>query len=143
MSEIHRVSPEEAQGLLEQGYVYVDVRSEPEFVQGHVPGAYNVPLLHQGPGGLRENPDFLAVMEQAFGKDEPLLLGCRSGGRSLKAAQMLARAGYTNLRELRTGWDGSRDAFGRPEPGWGKKGMPAETGTPAGRGYADVRARRG
>jgi rhodanese-related sulfurtransferase len=43
MSEIKSVSPEQAQSLLD------DVRSEPEFEQGHVPGAVNVPLMHMGP----------------------------------------------------------------------------------------------
>src|SRR6187402_2299132 len=38
------ISAEEAQRLLGQGYTYVDVRSESEFVEGHAPGALNVPL---------------------------------------------------------------------------------------------------
>jgi hypothetical protein len=49
---------------------------------------------------------------------------------------MLAEAGYSNLVELRTGFAGSRDAFGRPEPGWSKKGLPIEMGSPEGRSYA-------
>lgn len=142
MDDILRVSPLEARDLLDQGYVYVDVRSEPEFEQGHVPGAYNVPLRHQGPAGLVDNPDFLAVMQEAFGRDERILLGCRSGARSLKAAQVLIGAGYTNLRELRTGWEGARDAFGRVDPGWSKSELPVETGAPEGRRYADVKQRR-
>lgn len=141
VADIVRISPAEAQELLGQGYVYLDVRSEPEFEQGHVPGAYNVPLRHQGPSGLVDNPDFLAVAERAFGKEQKLVVGCRSGVRSLKAAQILATAGYTNLRDLRTGWEGARDAFGRLEPGWSKTGLPVETGAPSGRCYADVKSR--
>lgn len=143
MAEIRGVSPEEAQELVDQeGWVYVDVRSEPEFEQGHPPGALNVPLLHMGPGGMTPNPEFLQVMQSAFGRDEKLLLGCRSGGRSRRAAEMLAQQGYSALADLVTGWEGSRDDFGRPLPGWSKKNLPVETGAPAGQRYADVKQRK-
>jgi rhodanese-related sulfurtransferase len=138
------VSPEEASALLAgaEGYVYVDVRSEPEFEAGHVPGALNVPLLHQGPGGMTPNAEFLQVMQQAFGKAERIVVGCKAGGRSKKAADQLARAGFTELADMSAGWDGSRDAFGAPVPGWSKKGLPVEAGKPAGQAYADVKTRK-
>ncbi len=136
------VSPEEASALLAAGYVYVDVRSEPEFEAGHVPGALNVPLLHQGPGGMTPNPEFLSVMQQAFGKAEKLVVGCKAGGRSKKAADQLAQAGFSELADMSAGWDGSRDAFGRVVPGWTKQGLPIEPGKPAGQAYADVRQRQ-
>lgn len=141
MTELKRVSPEEAKELLDQGYTYVDVRAEPEFEAGHVPGALNVPLLHMGPQGMVPNPDFLKVMESAFGKTEKLVTGCKAGGRSLKAAQQLLGAGFQNIVDMRTGWDGGRDDFGRPEPGWSKKGLPVETGNPQGQTYEDVKSR--
>ena len=94
---IRSVSPEEAAALLADGYVYVDVRSEPEFEAGHVPGALNVPLLHQGPGGLTPNPEFLSVMQQAFGSAEKMVVGCKAGGRSKKAADQLSKVGFSIL----------------------------------------------
>jgi rhodanese-related sulfurtransferase len=136
------VSPEEAAALLAEGYVYVDVRSEPEFEAGHVPGAFNVPLLHQGPGGMTANPEFLQVMQQAFGKAEKLVIGCKAGGRSKKATEQLAQAGFSELTDMSAGWDGSRDAFGRVVPGWSKQGLPVEPGKPAGQAYADVKQRQ-
>ncbi len=139
---IKSVTPEEAAALLAEGYVYVDVRSEPEFEAGHVPGALNVPLLHQGPAGLVPNPEFLAVMQQAFAQGEPLVVGCKAGGRSKKAADALAQAGFQDLSDMSAGWDGSRDAFGRVVPGWSKKELPVETGKPSGQAYADVKARK-
>lgn len=142
MTELKRVSPEEAKELLDQGYTFVDVRSEPEFDAGHVPGALNVPLMHMGPKGMSPNPDFLNVMESAFAKSEKLLVSCRSGGRSLKAAQQLLGAGYEDIVDLRTGWDGCKDDFGRPEPGWSRKGLPIETGNPDGQKYEDVKGRK-
>lgn len=142
MAQIKSVSPEQAAALLAEGYVYVDVRSEPEFEAGHVPGALNVPLLNQGPGGMTPNPEFLSVMQQAFGKGEKLIVGCKAGGRSKKAADALAQAGFEDLADMSAGWEGSRDAFGSAVPGWSKKGLPVEQGKPTGQAYADVKQRK-
>lgn len=138
---IKSVTPEQAQELIQKGAIYVDVRSEPEFEQGHPPGALNVPIAHLGPGGMTPNPDFLNVMLAAFGKDEPLILGCKAGGRSRRAAEALEQAGYKDLSDMTAGWDGSRDAFGRPLPGWSKRNLPVETGLVPGARYEDVKKR--
>jgi rhodanese-related sulfurtransferase len=144
MANITRVSPAEAKRLVdEDGYVYVDVRSVPEYEAGHPAGAANVPLLHAGPGGMTPNPDFLAVMSAAYPKDAKLVLGCRSGQRSLRAAEALAAAGYATLVDQRAGFDGARNAFGGiAEAGWAAEGLPVETNT-AGGAYADVLKRTG
>jgi rhodanese-related sulfurtransferase len=139
MSELKRLSPAEAHQLLSQGYVYVDVRSEPEFAEGHPSGAYNVPLMHMGGGGMTPNPRFLEVMKASFPTDAKLVVGCKAGGRSLKAAEALLAAGYVNIVDQRAGWDGARDAFGQvTEPGWGPAGLPRETGAPDERAYATL-----
>ncbi len=65
VADVKQATPEEAAKLLEQGYVYVDVRTEAEFEQGHPPGALNVPISHAGPAGMTPNAEFLQVMEQA------------------------------------------------------------------------------
>jgi rhodanese-related sulfurtransferase len=142
VADIEELLPEEAQQRMQEGWVYVDVRSVPEFEQGHPMGALNVPLLHQGPGGMQPNPEFLQVMQAAFGTDEKLLLGCRSGARSRRAAELLGQHGFMALANLTTGWEGTKDDFGRPLPGWRPKGLPAETGAPAGQRYEDVKTRK-
>lgn len=115
--------------MLSEGYVYVDVRSVPEFDEAHPAGAYNVPVMHAGAGGMSPNPDFLPVMERTFSKDAKLVLGCRSGQRSMRAADMLAAAGYTDLIDVQTGFDGTRDSFGRVvAQGWRGEGLPIESG---------------
>lgn len=139
MAEIKRVSPEEAKALLDEGYAYLDVRTEAEFVAGHVPGAYNVPISRKSV----PNPDFLAVVSAHFDKEKALVVGCHTGSRSQRAVALLAQAGYANVVELRTGFAGGRDAFGRFEPGWAPKRLPVETGAPAGRTYADLEERKG
>jgi rhodanese-related sulfurtransferase len=141
VAEIKAVSPQEAAELLKQGHVYVDVRSEPEFETGHPEGALNVPLLNAGPVGFVPNPEFLSVMERAFGKDEPLVIGCKAGGRSKRAAEMLAKAGFSRLSDQVAGFDAGKDAFGRTLPGWGRTVLPVGQGKPAGQAYSDVKAR--
>jgi rhodanese-related sulfurtransferase len=81
-------------------------------------------------------------MQQAFGKAEKLVVGCKAGGRSKKAADALAQAGFQELVDMTAGWDGSRDAFGQALPGWSKKGLPVEQGKPNGQAYADVKQRK-
>ena len=141
VADIRTLSPEETSELLSEGYVYVDVRSEPEFEAGHVPGALNVPLLNMGPGGMTPNPDFLPVMQRAFGTEEKLIIGCKAGSRSRKAAEQLKAAGYQHLADMTAGWEGSRDAFGAAVPGWSKKGLPVEMGAPEGQAYEQVKGR--
>jgi rhodanese-related sulfurtransferase len=135
------VTPEEAEALIADGQTYVDVRSEPEFEAGHPAGAVNVPLSNMGLSGLEPNADFMAVMERAFPKDTKLIIGCKTGARSRRAAAMLGAAGYTSITDMVAGFGGSRDAFGRPTPGWSQKGLPVETGAPTGKGYADLKKR--
>jgi rhodanese-related sulfurtransferase len=139
-TNVRRVSPAEARGLLDAGFAYVDVRSEGEFLEGHPSGAYNVPLLHTDPSGSRTpNPDFLAVMEASFPRDAPLVLGCRSGQRSMTAAGRLLEAGFTGIVEQRAGFDGVRDAFGSVvEKGWKAAGLPVSFAAEAGRSYGEL-----
>lgn len=130
MSDIRRVSPAEAKRLVdEEGYVYVDVRSVPEFEAEHPQGAWNVPLMHAGPSGMEPNPDFHAVMSATFPSDAKIVLGCKGGNRSLRALQMLAQKGFTNLVDQRAGFDAARDPFGGvKEQGWKGAGLPTSTG---------------
>lgn len=121
-----RVSPEEAKELIDkEGYVYVDVRSVPEFEALHPTGAYNVPIMHMGPAGMTPNPDFVDVMRRAFPKDAKLVVGCKAGGRSARAVAVLEQAGYASVVDQRAGFEGAPDASGRiAEPGWRPKGLP-------------------
>lgn len=143
MADVKIVSPEEAADLLEEGYTYLDVRSEQEFEAGHVPGALNVPISHQGPAGMVPNPDFLRVMEGVFPKEAKLVVGCKMGGRSAKATAALKQAGFQTLCDMSAGFEGKRDPFGRAVPGWKDGSREVETGATPGHTYADVKARAG
>lgn len=139
MTDVKRVSPQEAKALVDEGYTYVDVRTATEFSLGHPEGAYNVPFMIEAPGGgMAKNPDFSRVMQQHFAKDQKLVVGCKAGGRSLKATAELAADGYTDLVDQRAGMDGARDAFGKlTEPGWAPAGLPTSKDAP-GRTYAEL-----
>ncbi len=65
---------------------YIDVRTPEEFETGHYPTAINHPLdrLEQG-----IFPD--------ISKDTPIMVYCRSGGRSTVAEQLLTQAGFTEV----------------------------------------------
>ena len=144
MPNIPRHSPLETHQLVtEQGYTHVDVRTEAEYAAGHPAGALNVPVMLAGPGGMTPNPDFVRVMSALFPKDAKLVLGCRSGQRSMRAAEMLSSAGFTDVHDQRAGFAGPRDPMGRPiEPGWADAGLPVETAT-AGASYAELKQKAG
>jgi rhodanese-related sulfurtransferase len=128
---VRRVTPQEAKTLMDdEGYIYVDVRSIPEFERGHPTGAYNVPLLHMGPAGMAPNADFVTVMEKNFPKDAKLIIACKMGGRSAQASQLLAGKGYTALVDQGAGFEGQPG-----NPGWQPSGLPVATAAPAERTY--------
>jgi rhodanese-related sulfurtransferase len=102
---------------------------------GHPPGAFNVPLQRVEGDRLVDNPEFLVVMQQLFQTTHPLVIGCRSGSRSHVAIDRLDQAGFRALVELRHGFQGARDAFGRRLAGWTQRGLPVEPGDGGERSY--------
>jgi len=139
---VKRVTPAEADALMKEGWIYLDVRSIPEFEGGHPTGAVNVPLLHNAGGRMAPNPAFQSVIEGNFAKDAKLVVGCKAGPRSMQAAALLDAAGYTNLVEVRGGFHGERDNFGRVAfAGWAECGLPVETNAPPEQTYAELEKR--
>lgn len=138
---VKRVSPKEASELAQQGWKLVDVRSVPEFEAGHPAGAYNLPLMHFAPGrGMTPNGDFTEVFARHFAKDEPLIVSCKTGGRSYRAAELLASMGWTSVVDMRGGFEGERDAVGRTvELGWKESGLTVEQACGAGRTWDELR----
>ena len=68
--------------------------------------------------------------------------GCRMGGRSMKACELLARAGYTQLANVAGGFGGAADPFGRlVMPGWMQEGLPVERESDPGTSYAALQKR--
>ena len=86
------ITAEEARKLMdsEKDRIILDVRSQEEYDQGHIPGAILIPDTEIEAKAADLLPD----------KDQLILVYCRSGRRSKLAAQSLADLGYTNIREF-------------------------------------------
>lgn len=87
-----QISSEEAMELMEKesGYIILDVRTWSEYTEKHIEGAICIPNESIGSSPIDELPD----------KDQLILVYCRSGNRSKKAARKLAELGYTNIVEF-------------------------------------------
>ena len=122
---IKHVTPRQAHEQQTGGAVYLDVRSIPEFEQGHPAGAFNVPLLHMDPatGQMRPNPDFLPVVRGNFPPDTPMVIGCKMGGRSAQACELLASAGFHDVANVLGGFGGAPQMGQR---GWAQEGLPID-----------------
>ena len=134
-TEIRRLTPPEAAELLrlDDTALLVDVRSKVEFdYVGHPVGAVNV--MWKDYPEWNENPDFVAQVEAALadsgGNDHarPILAICRSGARSMAAAEKLKAAGFTNLTNVEEGFEGDKDEAGHRGlvNGWKCHGLPWE-----------------
>ena len=139
-------TPPEVKRLLDgdSGYIYLDVRTVGEFAAGHVPGAWNIPVFVRGEalGGLTTNDRFLRVVKANLPSDARLVVGCRSGGRSAMAVQLMRQAGFTHLINMAGGFAGARnEAGGVAVLGWSMLKYPTEHGDGGNRGYAILRAR--
>lgn len=66
----------------------VDVREPYEYAEGHVPGALSMPLGQ------------VVALAADLPKDRPLYVICRSGNRSLQAAEALVEAGFHDVRNV-------------------------------------------
>lgn len=87
-----QISQEEAAEIMngQEDFLLLDVRTQAEFEDRHIPGAICIPNETIGSGEIPELPD----------KNQRILVYCRSGNRSKQAAEKLARLGYTNVLEF-------------------------------------------
>ncbi len=88
--------------------VLIDVRSEIEFLfVGHPVGAIHVAWSEAPDWEI--NPHFTAQVKAEAGVDQPVLLICRSGTRSVEAAKALEDGGFKNVCNVQEGFEGDRD----------------------------------
>jgi len=109
---ILKVSPKELADLVAAHQVdLVDVRNPDEWDTGHIDGARLVPLPQ-----LQADPDVV------LSKGRPIVFICAKGVRSLAAAKLADRFGYTNLYSLE---GGTKE--------WSREGLPLVTDAAADR----------
>ena len=128
------VDPATAWALVQAGEaVLVDVRSAEErtFV-GQVPGSLHVAWATGT--ALTRNPRFVRELEARLaphgGKEAVALLLCRSGKRSVLAAEAAAKAGFSHVFNVLEGFEGELDAKHQRGhgDGWRFQGLPWSQG---------------
>ena len=87
---IKQISPRELDQ--KKGIMLLDVRSDREYSEGHIPGAVHVPLPEIG--------DRVKKLK----KDKELVVYCRNGNQSIWAIKRLMGMGYKNLYNLKGGY---------------------------------------
>ena len=86
------ITAEEAKQIMdaEEGYLILDVRTQEEYDQGHIPGAILIP-----------DTEVESKAEEVLtDKNQLILVYCRSGRRSKLASEILVELGYTNIKEF-------------------------------------------
>ncbi len=120
------VHPRDAWDLLDAGLAtLVDVRSAEELAfVGRVPGGVHVAWATGT--GLTRNPRFVRELQVKVPKDAIVLLLCRSGKRSILAAEAATKAGYTHAFNVLEGFEGELDASRQRghADGWRFHGLP-------------------
>ncbi len=115
---IKEITPTQAWDILQSDHKawLLDVRSRMEYEYvGHSINALNIPWKE--PPGWKVDPDFVDKVReslQKLHKDEqlhelPVLAICRSGKRSLAAAEALVAAGFKRVFNVAEGFEGDRD----------------------------------
>jgi rhodanese-related sulfurtransferase len=101
---IEEIDPSQLRALHAAGTPVIDVREPGEFAAGHLPGAVNIPrgvLEFQVDGHPALN--FKTDPHLSHRRD-PVILYCRTGGRSALAAESLKRLGFDRPLSLAGGW---------------------------------------
>jgi rhodanese-related sulfurtransferase len=72
------------------------------------------------------NPDFLETVAEVADKEAPVVFLCRSGVRSVAAANALTEAGYAKAYNVTEGFEGPPDGSGHrgTGAGWKVRGLP-------------------
>ncbi|KAG6557951.1 hypothetical protein Mapa_000130 [Marchantia paleacea] len=112
---IRSVPVQVARELLNAGHRYLDVRTVEEFAGGHVEGAVNVPYMHKAGSGMSKNLRFVDDVRKHFHKDSEIVVGCKSGRRSLVAAHELEAGEFTGVTDMVGGYDA-----------WVESGLPVQ-----------------
>lgn len=89
--QVHKITASEAKNMMDLEKVRIlDVRTPEEYATGHIKDAENLPLMEI------VNNNFATIKD----KDAIILVYCRSGSRSAKAARLLAKADYKHIYDF-------------------------------------------
>jgi rhodanese-related sulfurtransferase len=92
---LNLISVKEMQELVHlEDMQLVDVRTPSEYNEGHVPNAQNIDFWGE---------NFDAKIDE-LDKTKPIIVYCKSGGRSAKCASKLAAKGFEKIYDLKGGF---------------------------------------
>lgn len=123
------LTPKEAYEILQSapGAKLVDVRTraEQDWI-GRVAQAVEIEWATYP--GMKQNPNFLAALQQQVDKEALVLFLCRSGARSHHAAVAATQAGYADCYNILEGFEGDKSANNQRNVlnGWRVAGLPWE-----------------
>jgi rhodanese-related sulfurtransferase len=108
LAEVINVGNAETQELIKQGVTLVDIRTPGEWKQtGVVAGSHLVQFVDER--GKVDPEAFIRQLNEVADPSKPVVLICRTGNRTGKAAQLLAASQPNrkiyNVREGLTGWN--------------------------------------
>jgi rhodanese-related sulfurtransferase len=89
-AEYRKISPSQAIEMMDGDAIILDVRTQSEFDEGHIPNALLLPSTEIVQRATEVLPD----------KGQTILIYCRSGRRSALAAKELVELGYTNIYDF-------------------------------------------
>ena len=109
LTRVKEIMPWDLSRALAEGKkpILLDVREAVEFDSLRLPGSINVPR-----GVLEQSCEWdydETVPELAASREQEIVVICRSGKRSVLAADMMRRMGFTNVVSLKTGVRGWSD----------------------------------
>ena len=93
IDSVNRISAEDFAEKFKNNPIVIDVRKPGEFASEHIDGAKNIPL------------DFINEDMAEFPKNEPFIIHCAGGYRSMIAASILKSRGYDNFLEVVGGFN--------------------------------------
>jgi rhodanese-related sulfurtransferase len=142
---VKEVTPQQAHDILtkDASVVYIDVRTEQEFANGHPQGAVNIPVAFPDPArGMVMNQNFVRIVQANFPQDKKIIVGCQAGPRSSTAAGLLQQAGFQDVSNMLGGFGGMRDPMGKViAPGWASSGLPVSQDNGEGVSYQSLSAK--
>ena len=141
---VKQISVEQAKQAMDDSadILYIDVRTPEEFEGGHPPNAINIPVVFPDPATqqMSPNPDFMRVVKAHVPEGKQVILGCKMGGRSQMAADLMDGAGYTDVSNMPGGFGGALDPMGQlVVPGWTQLEFPIEMKVDEQNGYEGLK----
>ena len=82
---------------------------------------------------MEPNPDFAKVATAALPQDKTYVVGCKMGGRSQRACELLVQLGYEKLYNIDGGFGGNEH-----QQGWKDLGLPVSTDNGEGVSYESL-----